>query len=272
MNTPPKITDRAALLRNRARAANSLETFLFDQVADEIHERLVEVNRSFTRVAVVSGFPQYWKQHFPDADFFADDDILALETETYDLVIHAMTLHWANDLVGQLVQCRRALKADGLLLATMLGGNTLNELRTSLAEAETAERGGMSPRVAPMAEIRDLGGLLQRASFALPVADALPFDVSYGDIFALMRDLRNMGEANALEHRLRRPTARAVFAAAQDCYSSAFKGTDDRLSATFEIIFLAGWAPDESQQKPLRPGSASTRLADALGTVENKLD
>ena len=272
MTTPPKLTDRAALLRNRQRAAKSLETFVFDRVADEIKERLLEVNRSFTRVAVVSGFPEYWAQHFPQADQFADEETLALALESYDLVIHAMALHWANDLVGQLVQCRRALKKDGLLLATLFGGNTLNELRTALAEAEVRHRGGLSPRIAPMAEIRDLGGLLQRACFALPVADALPLSVSYGTLTSLMLDLRNMGESNALDSRLRRPSARGVFAEAASCYETSFKGADGRLQATFEVIFLTGWAPDESQQKPLRPGSAQARLADALGAVEKKLD
>lgn len=272
MNTPPKLTDRNALLLHRARAARELETFLFDQVADEMHERLAEVNRPFTKAAVVSGFPDYWRGHFPNADHFTDEDVLNLELGAYDLVVHAMAMHWANDLVGQLVQCRRALKPDGMLIAMLFGGNTLNELRSALAEAEIAVLGGLSPRIAPMAEIRDLGGLLQRAGLALPVADALPLRVSYGDIFALFRDLRNMGETNALLQRHKGALPRALLKNAASIYDASFKGKDGRLEATFEVIFLTGWAPDESQQKPLRPGSAQARLADALGAVEKKLD
>lgn len=272
MNTPPKLTDRNALLLHRARVAKGLETFIFDQVADEMHERLEEVNRPFTKVAIVSGFPDYWRTHFPKADHFADDDVLALESATYDLVVHAMAMHWANDLVGQLVQCRRALKPDGMLLAMLFGGNTLNELRSSLAEAEISVLGGLSPRIAPMAEIRDLGGLLQRASFALPVADALPLKVSYGNIFSLFRDLRKMGETNALMQRQKGTLSRMLLAKAAAVYEQSFTGNDGRLEATFEVIFLTGWSPDESQQKPLRPGSAQARLADALGAIEKKID
>ncbi len=272
MNTPPQLTDRNALLKHRARAARALETFLFDQIADEMHERLQEVNRPFTQVAVVSGFPDYWRTHFPEADHVLDEDVIAIDLGKYELVVHAMAMHWANDPVGQLVQSRRALKPDGLLLAVLFGGETLNELRSALAEAEIAVLGGLSPRIAPMAEIRDLGGLLQRAGFALPVADSLPLKVSYGDVFSLFRDLRNMGETNALLQRHKGTMPRTLFAKAGDLYARAFQGKDGRLEATFEIIFLTGWAPDDSQQKPLRPGSAQARLADALGAVEKKLD
>lgn len=200
----------------------------------------------------------------PTARIVADDDVLDLEAGSHDLVIHALCLHWANDPVGQLVQCRRALRPDGLFLAVLFGGQTLAGLRACLAEAEAALAGGLSPRVLPMAEIRDLGGLLQRAGFALPVADSVTHTVTYADSFALMRDLRAMAEGNALAARLRRPTRRSVLAEADRLYATEFAAGPGRIAARFEMIFLTGWAPDASQQQPLRPGSAIRRLADAL--------
>lgn len=267
MTTPPLLTDRSALLRNRARAkADAL--FLHDEVAAEVQERLIEVNRTFTAPAVVTGFPPVWPM--PGARVVADDDVLDLPVAGHDLVIHALGLHWANDPVGQLVQCRRALVPDGLFLGFLFGGQTLAELRACLAQAEAEVTGGLSPRVLPMGEIRDLGALLQRAGFALPVADSFTKTVTYGDFGALLHDLRAMGEGNALAARLRRPTRRAVFARAAELYE-AHHAQDGRLRATFEIICLTGWSPHEGQQKPLRPGSAAQRLADALGTAELRL-
>jgi SAM-dependent methyltransferase len=186
-------------------------------------------------------------------------------------VVHALGLHWADDPVGQLVQCRRALSPDGMLMALLFGGQTLHELRSALAQAETEVTGGLSPRVAPMAEIRDLGGLLQRAGFAFPVADSFVRRVLYRDLFHLMHDLRAMGEGNALAARLRHPTRRAVFARAAAIYAEAF-GRDGKIPATFEIITLTGWDPHESQQKPLRPGSAQALLAEALTTARDAAD
>lgn len=271
MHQPPALTDRTALARNRARTDPSA-LFLHDLIASEFKERLSEVNKSFTSPAVVTGAPQYWQNAFPDATVVADDDVLNLREGAHDLVMHAMALHWANDPVGQLVQCRRALKPDGLLLAAFPGGQTLQELRSALAEAEIAVSGGLSPRVAPMGEIRDLGGLLQRAGLALPVADGTPVTVSYANAFHLMHDLRKMGEANALAARLRNATPRRVLTEAARIYADHYRADDGkRVIATFEIITLTGWAPDASQQKPLRPGSASARLADALGTEETRL-
>lgn len=268
MQTPPMMTDRPALLRNRARTeAGAL--FLHDEVRAEVEERLAEVNRRFTSPAVVTGFPQVWG--LPGAVAVPDDEVLPLAVQGHDLVIHALALHWANDPVGQLVQCRRALRADGLFLGFLFGGQTLAELRACLAQAEAEVTGGMSPRVLPMGEIRDLGALLQRAGFALPVADSFTKTVTYADAFALMRDLRAMGEGNALMARLRRPTRRAVMARAAALYQTHHAGADGRIRARFEIICLTGWAPDDSQQKPLRPGSAAQRLADALGTDELRL-
>ena len=194
-----------------------------------------------------------------------------MDQGAHDLVIHAMCLHWANDPVGQLVQARRALSPDGLFLGVLLGGQTLAELRSALAQAEVDLRGGLSARVAPMAEIRDLGGLLQRAGFALPVADSFTLTATYETGLDLMRDLRKMGEGNALSMRTRGFSRRDVMIRACEVYAETFAGTDGRIPATFEIITLTGWSPHENQPKPLRPGSASARLADALGTDEKLL-
>lgn len=267
----PQITDRAALARNRARAQPDA-FFLQEQAATDIQERLIEVNRTFTSPAIVTGFPAFWAARFPDATITGDDETLGLVPAAHDLVIHAMCLHWANDPVGQLVQCRHALKPDGLLLCIFLGGQTLHELRTSLAEAEASLKGGLSPRIAPMGEIRDAGGLLQRAGFALPVADSTSLTASYANAFHLMHDLRKMGENNALSDRIRHWTGRNLLTEAACIYAEHFRNADNRVDATFEFITLTGWAPDDSQPRPLRPGSATARLADALGTDEKPLD
>lgn len=260
---PTALTDRQALLCHRTRAS---ALFLQEMVRDEVQERQNEVNRTFTNPVVVTGFPQVW-QGFPTV---CDDEVLALQPKAHDLVVHALALHWANDPVGQLVQCRRALQPDGWFIGLMFGGQTLQELRACLAEAEVEVTGGLSPRVLPMGEIRDLGGLMQRAGFGLPVADAFTTTVRYRDAWALMRDLRAMGEGNALAARLRHPTRRAVFERAAEKYQ-ALQGPDGRIPATFEIVVLTGWAPHDSQQKPLRPGSAQARLADALKAGEVRL-
>jgi len=269
MPTPPILTDRLALARHRARARRDPAFFLHQEVAAEAQQRLIGVNRTFTAAAIVTPFAEIWQDAWPAARIVADDEVLALQPGAHDLVIHALALHWANDPVGQLVQSCRALRPDGLFLGFAFGGQTLNELRACLAEAEAAMTGGLSPRVLPMAEIRDLGALLQRAGFALPVADSLRHAVSYRDAWHLMADLRAMGEANALAARLRHPTRRAVLADAAARYAARFKRPDGRITATFEIICLTGWAPHASQQQPLRPGSAVQRLADALGATES---
>lgn len=271
MSRAPELTDRRALSRHRARARRNPALFLHEAAANEIQERLKEVNRPFTRVAVVSAFPAIWAETIPGADCVPDDDILPLEDGVHDLVIHALALHWANDPVGQLVQCRRALQPDGLFLGVLFGGRSLHELRAALAEAEVALSGGLSPRVVPMGEIRDLGALLQRAGFALPVADAVSLAVTYPSVFELMRDLRAMGEANALAERLRRPARRALFGLAADLYARTHAGPDGRIPATVEMIYLTGWAPAQTQPRPLRPGTAKVRLAEALDTVEHRL-
>jgi SAM-dependent methyltransferase len=273
MSEARRMTDRAALTAHRARArkGDGPALFLHAAARDEIHDRLAMVKRTFTAPAVVTGFPEAW-DGFGPARIVPDQDTLDLKPQAHDLVIHALALHWAEDPVGQLIQCRRALRPDGLLLAVTLGGQTLTELRAALGRAEIEVTGGLSPRVAPMGEIRDLGALLQRAGLALPVADNWPLTVHYRSAFHLMQDLRAMGETNALDARLRGPTRRTVLSRAAALYADSHGGPDGRIPATFEFVALTGWAPDDSQPQPLRPGSASRRLADALGTEENPLE
>lgn len=275
MTEAPTLTDREALARHRARACtlpdHDAAMFLHRLALTDIQERLTLVNRVFTAPAVVSAFPEIWQNLRLDAVQVADDEVLALSPGAHDLVIHAMTLHWSNDPLGQLVQCRRALRPDGLFIAVLPGGRSLHELRSALAEAETRVTGGLSPRVVPMGEIRDLGGLMQRAGFALPVADSLQQVVEYGSFAALMADLRASGETNALAGRLRRFSGRSVLAEAGAIYAESFATDTGRLPATVELVFLTGWAPHDSQQQPLRPGSATSRLADALGVPEAPL-
>jgi len=270
MTTQPTMTDLATLARHRARATPK-GMFLHQAAAGEIQDRLELVNKSFKAAAIVTGFPEFWATQLPSSVTTPAHEVLDLDQGAHDLVVHAMALHWVNDPVGQLIQCMRALRSDGLFLSAAFGGQTLHELRACLGQAEAAVSGGISPRVAPMAELRDMGALLQRAGFALPVADVMSLQVEYDDAWHLMRDLRTMGETNALDARLRRPTARKVLEHAADLYQTHFGTGQGRIFATFDLIFLTGWAPDESQPKPLRPGSAKQRLADALRTDETKL-
>jgi SAM-dependent methyltransferase len=268
MQPNPRLTDARALAAHRARANLEEAGFLHEEALVELQERLNDVNRRFTAPAVVTDFPKIWGQLAPSARLVPPAETLDLSEASHDLVVHAMTLHWADDPVGQLVQCRRALKPDGLFLGVAFGGETLTELRQSLAAAEAEVTGGLSPRVAPMAEIRDMGALLQRAGFTLPVADALRKAVTYRDAIALMHDLRAMGETNALADRHRAIPPRALFPRAAAIYAARHGVEENRIRATFELVFLTGWSPHESQPVPLRPGSAATRLADALGTTE----
>jgi len=198
----------------------------------------------------------------------ADDETLPFRDGSLDLLVSALSLQFVNDLPGTLIQIRRALKPDGLFLAALLGGETLTELRQSFAEAEAETEGGISPRVAPFPDLRDVGALLQRAGFALPVTDVERVTVRYGTVFSLMQDLRRMGATNPLVERQRTPLKRRTLMRLVEIYDQRFTDPDGRLRATFEIIWLSGWAPDASQQKPLQPGSAKMRLADALGTKE----
>lgn len=270
MPPPPALFDRDLLAQRRARALRQGPAdFLHEAMADEIAERLKEVNRTFRDAAVVGPRAELWADRLATAGLsrplaVPDAETLSLDEAAHDLVVHALALHWSNDPVGQLIQLRRALKPDGLMLAVLFGGDTLSELRAVLAEAEVETLGGLSPRVAPMGEIRDLGGLLQRAGLALPVADSRRIDVSYGSALALMRDLRAMGETNVMVDRLRRPMPRAMLAQACALYATRWGGGDGRVPATFEVVTLTGWAPGPGQPQPLRPGSAAVRLADAL--------
>jgi SAM-dependent methyltransferase len=204
----------------------------------------------------------------PGAHIVGDEEALPFADASLDLAVSALALHLVNDLPGALIQIRRALKPDGLFVGALLAGDTLNELRIAFAGAESEIEGGMSPRVAPFADLRDLGALLQRAGFALPVADSDRLVVRYETPFALLRDLRGMGATNALVERRRAPLKRATLLRMAQIYRQHFADPDGRVRATFEIAWLTGWAPHESQQKPLRPGSAVRRLADALGTQE----
>lgn len=273
MQPPPDLTDPAKIAQNRYRALAlaSPAMFLQEIVAVELTERQALVNRAFTKPAVVTGFPDVWQHYLPNAKTVADTETLELEPGNHDSVIHALSLHWANDPVGQLIQAKRALKPDGFFLGALFGGQTLAELRACLAEAEAVATGGLSPRVAPMAEIRDIGALLQRAGFALPVADSVTHSITYKDPTALMHDLRAMGETNALAARVRHFTRRGIFEDAMRRYVAAYSQPDGRVRATFEVIYLSGWAPDASQPQPLRPGSAKARLADALKVPEKPL-
>jgi SAM-dependent methyltransferase len=197
-----------------------------------------------------------------------DPESLPFAAESFDLAVSLLALQHVNDLPGALVQLRRALRPDGLFIGCLLGGRTLTELRQAFAAAESEIEDGISPRIAPFAEVREIGGLLQRAGFALPVTDTETLTVRYPDPFALMRDLRAMGLTNILTERRRTPLRRATLVRAAEIYADRFADPDGRLRASFEILWVSGWAPHESQQKPLRPGSAKARLADALNTSE----
>lgn len=289
------VFDRAILRyrRNRAALRAGDHDFLFREIADRLVERLADVARTFEfaldlgsrdgmladtlrtsgrvgRIMLCDRSAAYAAQGagrgYPS--FVADEDLLPLRDGTFDLITSCLALHWVNDLPGSLVQINRALKPDGLFQGVIFGGETLTELRQCLMEAELAEMGGVSPRISPMVDLRDAAGLLQRAGFALPVADMDRIDVSYADPFQLMADLRAMGEANAVLERLKHSTRRSVFMRAAELYSARFGGPDGRITARFDVIFLHGWRPAASQPKPLSPGSATTRLANALGTEE----
>ncbi|MRX49278.1 methyltransferase domain-containing protein [Paracoccus sp. S-4012] len=266
-SSPRRLTDRARLELGRARARRQGPvTLLHDLAADEIKDRLAEINRRFTDLAVVSGWPDTWSARFPTARQVADAEVLDLAPASLDLVIHALALHWADDPVGQMVQAARALRPDGLFLAVLPGGESLAGLRAALSQAEVELTGGLSPHVLPMGDLRDLGGLISRAGLALPVADSVPVTLSYRDMLHLGRELRAMGEGNAMADRRRQPLPRAVLAHAAQLYAEANPDPDDpaRVLARIELIFLTGWAPAPSQPKPLRPGSATVSLADAL--------
>jgi NADH dehydrogenase [ubiquinone] 1 alpha subcomplex assembly factor 5 len=304
-NTVPpqaRIFDRRLLRDRRGRAAGDLHAhdFLLTEIAERLADRLSDIARRFP-VALDLGArdgilartlqgrggietliqsdasPANMRQGDLVAarrgdlvaarrgDLVADEELLPFKEQSVDAILSNLSLHWVNDLPGALAQIRSILKPDGLFLASLFGTGTLQELRTALMEAELAETGGASPRVSPFADLRDAAGLLQRAGFALPVADADTVTVTYGDFFALLRDLRGMGETNILIDRLKRPTRRTVFARAAAIYQERFADAQGRLPATFQVLFLTGWAPDPSQQQPAKRGSGKTSLKDVLG-------
>jgi SAM-dependent methyltransferase len=276
MTTPagsaPVLFDRALLRARRARANKQGEvSFLFDRVAEDMADRLAAVMRAFADVADIWSPAEVLRGplagRFKSLTHIAPDspsETLHLKPESLDLAVSALAFQFVNDLPGVLAQIRRALRPDGLLLAALPGGDTLTELRQSFAAAEAECEGGISPRVAPFADLRDIGHLLQRAGLALPVTDVDRVVVRYDNAFALMRDLRGMGATNILVERRRTPTRRATLLRMAQIYAERFADADGRIRATFDIVWLSAWAPHESQPKPLRPGSAKASLEAAV--------
>jgi SAM-dependent methyltransferase len=279
LNAPHIIFDRN-LLHERQRRADRIggENFLLERAIEELSDRLATITRAFPRVALIeTPKAASLKEKLVASRQIEAIDIIDIEdaAETvraeparYDLAISLLSMQWLNDLPGVLTQVKRLLKPDGLLLAAMIGGDTLTELRDSFASAESEIEGGISPRVSPFVEVRTLGGLLQRAGLALPVTDVDRLTVRYANALELMRDLRRMGATNALGERNRKPLKRTTLLRAAEIYRERYADADSRVRATFEILWLSGWAPHESQQQPLKPGSAKARLADALRAVE----
>ena len=287
------VFDRNLHARRRARAAAGFadHDFLVRRVVEEFGDRLMAINRDFPLVldlgshlgalahadlpagkigtVVATDLSPAMITRGKGLRLAADEERLPFRDGSFDLVASALSLHWTNDLPGALIQIRRALVPDGLFLGAVFGGDTLTELRQSLTEAEIELEGGLSPRVSPFVELRDMGSLLQRAGFALPVVDADRVTVRYANALKLMAELRGMGETNALIERRRTPLRRGTLLRAAEIYQEKFGLPDGRVAATFEIVFMTGWSPHESQQKPLKPGSAKMRLADALGAAEN---
>jgi len=283
------VFDRAAVRRHRDRAAADFagHDFLFREIADRLGDRLQDVDRRFTSVLDLGGghgapIPGLDTTTIITGDLSEamlrrsgrqrpvalNEEYLPFGVNAFDLAVSTLSLHWVNDLPGALIQIRHALKPDGLFLAAILGGDTLLELRRVLLEADAETTGGTRPHTSPVADVANAGGLLQRAGFALPVVDTDTLTVTYTDMFALMRDLRGMGETNAVAARDQRFMRRDTLFAAAEKYQALYADADGRVPATFQVIWLTGWAPHESQQKAIRPGSATARLADALDADE----
>jgi SAM-dependent methyltransferase len=289
---PLLVFDRAALRQRRERAARRWgdQAFLKREIAGRLVERLDDVRRDFALAldlgchgdevaaaldgrAVVQTLVRTdlglgFARRARGPAIVADEEALPFAPRSFELVLSAMALHWVNDLPGALIQVARILKPDGLFLGAMLGGGTLWQLRAALTEAESEVENGLSPRVSPFADLRDAAGLLQRAGFAMPVADSETVDVEYESALALMRDLGAMGEANLVVERRRSFSRRTTLLRAAEIYAERFANPSGRIAATFEVLFLHGWAPAPSQPKALKPGSAARRLAEALGTTE----
>jgi SAM-dependent methyltransferase len=270
--TPPALFDRALLHARQYRArALGPASFLLDRVDEDMFDRLAAVTREFRSAADLwtpgDGLSSL-RARLSSLQRIEIDasgtETLPFAPERLDLVVSALALQFVNDLPGVLAQIRRALRPDGLLLAAMIGGDSLTELRQAFAAAEAECEGGVSPRVAPFADLRDVGALLQRAGFALPVTDVDRVVVRYANALALMQDLRRMGAANVLIERRRTPSRRTTLVRTAEIYSERFADADGRIRATFDIIWLSGWAPHESQQQPLKPGTAKVSLAEAV--------
>ncbi len=282
------VFDRPLIKRRRGRMGD--DHFLLARCADDCADRLLDVNRTFSN-ALILGNPQFTRgllAQLPDgkitavtlADFsdnletgvvFADEEALPFEPDQFDLIISALGLHHVNDLPGALVQINRALKPDGLFLGALFGGATLTELRQSLYGSEDALYGGITPRVSPMVDFTQGAALLQRAGFALPVVDTDKVSVNYANPMRLFTDLKAMAETNALMARSKKPVSKRFLTKTAQIYAEQFSNADGKAVASFEILWLTGWAKHPDQQKPLKPGSAKTRLADALGVKETKL-
>ena len=299
MTDSMQVFDRGLVRRRRDRAAPQFaeNDFLLREAAERLTDRLLDVTRDFPMALDLGchtgqiadaiganskigtliqsdfspGMAKSARRTTGRATVIADEEILPIADGALDLVLSNLSLHWVNDLPGTLAQIRRSLKPDGLFLATMFGGETLRELRSALLEAEAETTGGVAPRVSPFTDVRDAGNLLTRAGFALPVVDADTITVTYGDMFKLMGDLRAMAETNAVIERRKIPTRRGTFLRAAEIYREHFTDSRGRLTATFQVLTLTAWAPHASQQKPLRPGSATARLADVLKTHEVEL-
>lgn len=291
MSDAMNVFDRGAIRQHRDRAARRLQAhdFLLREVGERLVDRLDDIRRTFPltldlgchsgqlsgliggrggiATLIHADLSPAMAAIAPAPAVVADEEVLPFGNGTFDAILSLLSLHWVNDLPGALRQIRIALKPDGLFLAAMLGGDTLKELRHALMEAESAVEGGVSPRVSPFADVRDAGGLLQRAGFALPVVDTETIEVRYSDPFKLMADLRGMGESNAVRHRRKTASRRATLLSAAARYIETF-GDASGIPATFQILYLTAWAPHPSQQQPLRPGSAKRRLADALGSMD----
>jgi SAM-dependent methyltransferase len=284
--------DRHLLRKRRARFAHEIgeREFLIAYVAREIKERVEIMLREFPRAldlgayhgllgCTVATLPSVGEMIYAESAFeyatlcprpalVCDEDLLPFKDASFNLVVSGLALHRVNDLPGSLIQIRRALAPDGLFMAAALGAGALIELREALIEAEDEMEGGASPRVSPFGDVRSYGALLQRAGFALPVADAEVLKVTYPSPRDLMREVRALGGGNVLMARKRAPLARRTLARAEDIYRTKHGTADGKVTATFEFVFMSGWSPDASQQKPLQPGSAKQRLADALNTKE----
>lgn len=292
MTDPIDVFDRAAIRRHRDRAAARMDQhdFLLREVGHRLADRLQNIKRRFPHAldlgchrgelgkilvhrddieCIVNCDPSFGMVTLsPGPRLVADEDALPFQSSCFDLVMSLLSLHWVNDLPSALIQVARCLKSDGLFLAAMFGGETLVELRRSLLEAEVKTRGRVYPRVSPFVDIRDLGDLLQRADFTMPVVDIDQITVTYPNTFALMAELRGMGESNATHHRPRHFTAPSTLQAVGEFYPESTRGPDGRISALFQIVYLTAWKKHAGQPRPLSPGSAKTRLADALGAVE----